>query len=179
MTQQFSRARRFVLSAIALLCAAVLFRSEIAEALIIRGDDYLYRGDRASALQHYQRALSAAPWSETAADRYVFVSMERQSIASRRAALSIADRYLRAYPHDAVLLADRGLWYLHAHRYADAQRDFAAAAVAARSVSDYVFAGFAAEHARNRRAARLLWLAALREQPGYKPALIALAEDTR
>jgi hypothetical protein len=77
------------------------------------------------------------------------------------------------------LLSDRGLGYLHARRYAEAQHDFAVAANATHSVTDYMFAGFAAEHARHHRAAIELWQAALKAQPGYRPALIAIAEHRR
>jgi len=154
----------------------VLFRAQIAQALIIRGDDYMYRGNRAAALERYGRALWILPSSQTAADRYVFVSMERQTPQARHAALLVANRYLSACPHDAVLLSDRALWYLHARRYTDAQRDFTAAADATHSVTDYLFAGYAAEHARNHRAAVRLWKSALLARPGYRPAVIALAE---
>jgi tetratricopeptide (TPR) repeat protein len=176
MRAGISRGRRFGIAAVALLSAGLLFRNQLSQALIVRGDDYLYRGDRTAALARYQRAMTIAPWSQIAADRYVFVSMERQTRQATRAALRVADRYLKAYPHDAALLSDRALWYLHAHRYAKAQRDFAAAAQSPHSVSDYVFAGFAAEHAHDHRAAVKFWRAALREAPNYRPAQLALAE---
>jgi tetratricopeptide (TPR) repeat protein len=179
MMNELSRIRRFAVAAVALLCAGLVFRSQIAQALIIRGDDYLYRGDQPAALQRYQRALLVAPWSQAAADRYVFVSMQQQTAQSTRAALVVANRYLSSHPHDAVLLADRALWYLHARRYSAAQRDLAAAAESMHSVTDYVFAGFAAEHAHHHDAALALWRTALKEQPGYEPAQMALAEHGR
>lgn len=177
MSGEFSRVRRFAVSLIALACAAVLFRSEVAQALVIRGDDYLYRGDRTQALERYRRALAIAPLFSVAVDRYVFVSMQRQSQRSLQAALVVASRYLRVHRDDPVILTDRALCYLHMHRYAAAQDDFQRAAHSSHAVSDYVFAGWAARDAGRKRQALRLWHKALHVQPGYAPARIALRED--
>lgn len=179
MKHEFSRIRRFAVAASALLCAGMLFRSQIAQALVIRGDGYMYRGENVRALERYRRALAIAPLSQTAADRYVFVSMQRPSAGSLHAALAAANAYLDARPNDAVLLADRALCYLHARRYASAERDFERAARASHAANDYVFAGWAAEHAGRRRSAIALWRAALRVQPHYRPAMFALARTLR
>lgn len=163
----------------ALLCAAALFRTQVADALVIRGDDYLYRGDRAQALVRYGRALAIAPDSEIAADRYVFLSLQRQAPASLAGAVTVASRYLGRHPHDAPLLNDRALCYLHMHRYESAERDFRSAARASHLPEEYVFAGWAAEHAGSRRDAAALWREALRIRPRYQPAALALREQHR
>lgn len=179
MTAEFSRARRFALAGVALALSALLFRSQIADALVIRGDDYLYRGDSVAALERYRRALSIEPRSQTAADRYVFVSMRVQTRASLDRAIAAATRYLSRRPSDATVLGDRALCYLHEKRYALAQADFERAARSARSPSAYVFAGWAAKRGGRDAAARALWIRALRVSPRYRPARVALTQDRR
>lgn len=176
MTGEFSRVRRFAVAVLALSCASVLFRTQVADALVIRGDEYMYRGDRRAALDRYKRALTIAPGLQVAADRYVFVSLERQTPASLREAVAIADRYLGQHPSDAAVLSDRALCHLHLQEYALAQRDFEQAARSSHAVNDYVFAGWAAARAGHRRQAAGLWREALRVHPGYRPALAALSE---
>jgi tetratricopeptide (TPR) repeat protein len=162
-----------------LLVSAVLFRPQVADALIVRGDDYLYRGDTGAALERYRRALAVWPLSETAADRYVFLEMQRNTADSLRSGVRVATRYLANRSSSSVILFDRALCYLHAKQYALAQRDFVRAANASRGAEALVFAGWAAHHRGDRMAARLLWTRALRMQPHYRPALVALAEDAR
>ena len=174
--RELSRPRRFAVALFTLFCAATLFRSNVASALMIRGDGYLYRGEQAQALQRYRRALLLSPALEVAADRFVFVSLERQTPQSLRQAIAVANRYLHRNPNDAAVLSDRALCYLHLHRYALAQRDFEQAATISGTPSTYVFAGWAAQHAGRQRRALELWRRALRLRPGYRPALIALSE---
>lgn len=176
MSRELSRVRRFAIAAVTLALACLLFRTQIAGALVIRGDDYMYRGDRVAALEHYRRALAFSPSLEVAADRFVFISLQRQTPAALRTAVSVADGFLAAHPGDASLLRDRALCYLHLHRYSSAQRDFEEAARATHAASDYVFAGWAARHAGRERFARVLWRRALDMQPRFRPALIALSE---
>lgn len=143
MNVPFSRPRRFVIAIGALLLAGMMFRSQIAQALVIRGDDYVYRGDRVQALERYRRAMDVAPFSETAVDRYVFISMQMQTPASIAAALRVANRYLAAHPHDTAVLADRALCYLHLRRYTLAGADFERAAAASHSEKYALFARLA------------------------------------
>jgi tetratricopeptide (TPR) repeat protein len=179
MSNPFSRSRRFAIAFVALALCAILFHNQIAEALVLRGDDYLYRGDTVSALERYNRALHIAPSSQVAADRFVFVSLQRNTRTSLRTAVQVATHYLSARPHDSVLLTDRALCYLHEKRYARAELDFERAARASETPDAYVFAGWAAEHMGRKNAARVLWEKALSVRRNYRPALIALAEHAR
>jgi tetratricopeptide (TPR) repeat protein len=176
MNRPFSRLRRFAIAAVALALAFVLFRPQVAQALIVRGDEFLYRGNTSAALERYQRALALMPESQTAADRYAFLSLQRNTPSSLRRAITIAGRYLRRHPDDAVLLTDRALCYLHQKRYALAQNDFEHAARSSHAPESFVFAGWAAEHAGRAKSARTLWRLALAVRRGYRPALIALSE---
>jgi tetratricopeptide (TPR) repeat protein len=165
-----------MLAVCSLVCAAILFRPQLGDALIIRGDDYLYRGDSAQALERYRRALAIAPFSQAAVDRYIFVSIQRQTPGALSSAVEIATRYLSTFPDDETIRADRALCYLHLRRYVEAQLDFEHAAHTSNSATDYVFAGWAAKHAGQRRAAQRLWRQALTAQPHFGPARLALAE---
>lgn len=127
MSVEFSRTRRFVIALGALTCAALLFRGQVGDALVMRGDDYVYRGERAQALERYRRAMLVAPFAGTAVDRYVFVSMQMQTARSIASAVEVATRYLASHPDDVAVRTDRALCYLHAHRYASASADFLAA----------------------------------------------------
>ncbi len=176
MNREFSRGRRLGIAIVSLCVAALMFRREIAEALVVRGDEYLYRGSVLQALERYRRALSIFPGAQVAADRYVFVSMQSRSPHALEHAIAVATRYLDVNQNDALLLADRALCYLHARRYALAQADFERSARVTNSSENYVFAGWAAERQGRHAAAVALWRAALRMRPHYVPALIALKD---
>jgi tetratricopeptide (TPR) repeat protein len=175
MSAPFSRTRRFALSLVTLLVAAALFRPQIAQALIVRGDEYLYRGDLRGALVRYKRALHVSPTSGTAADRFIFLSMQQNTAKSLQDGVTEATRFLSLRGGDATVRFDRALCYLHQKHYSAAQADFEIVAPAVGAQAD-VFAGWAAEHARRHRDARRLWTRALLASPHYRPAQIALAE---
>lgn len=148
MSPPFSRPRRLLIAFVALIGSGVLFRAQVADALVIRGDDYVYRGDRAQALERYRRAMVIAPSSGTAVDRYVFVSMQTQTPAAVASAIAVASGYLRRHPDDIAVRTDRALCYLHAHRYAAASADFLAAARVAHSSRYALYARMAARAER-------------------------------
>lgn len=166
--------RRFAAAAFALVAAAALFRAQIADALVVRGDDLLYQNRRDAALVHYARALALDPQSATAADRYVFVQMERHTKSAVADALSAANRYLSGHPSDAQILADRAMCYLRTGRYKAARADFERAGAVAKQPRFYVFAGWAAKRGHDAAGARRLWQAALTLESRYGPALTAL-----
>lgn len=168
--------RRAIVAAFALAAAATLFRAQLADALVVRGDDLLYRGAGAEARTHYARALVLDPQSAVAADRYVFATMELHTPRALGEALSAASAYLRRHPDEVNVLADRAMCYLLARRYAAAGRDFERAGEISAQPRYFVFAGWAARRAREYRSARRLWRAALRIDSRYAPALTALAE---
>ena len=175
----FSRMRRFAISATALFLAALLFRTQISEALVVRGDEYLSHSQTSQALERYRRALVFQPNMESAADRYVFASMEVHTQRSVRDALSAATQFLRRHPGDSKVLADRGLCYLTERRYGLASTDFKNAARLSQDPQTYVFAGWSALRSGSRSGAIALWKEAERLQPRYQAARIALAEYSR
>jgi tetratricopeptide (TPR) repeat protein len=179
MNSPFSRLRRFVLGIVALLISAYVFRAQVAQALVLRGDDYLYSNRPVEALARYARAMQIDSSLEAAADRFVFVSMERHTRRSIRVGIAAATVFLVRSPHSVALLDDRGLCYLISHEYGRARVDFERAAMLTKRPADYVFAGWAAEHVGDMREARALWHAALASDPLFEPALIALKEHPR
>ncbi len=170
----FSRTRRFAVAGAALGIAAILMRSQIAEALTVRGDEYLYSAKPAAALERYRRALAITPDTESAADRFTFVSMEQHSIPALHAGIAVAGRYLSRHPKDALLLSDRALCFLIERRYAKAQDDFEQAARIDKDSQMFVFAGWSAWHRGLHVTARSLWRDALQIDPRDGAAVLAL-----
>jgi tetratricopeptide (TPR) repeat protein len=179
MSSAFSRSRRLLLVAFSLAIAAMLFRSQVAQALVVRGDDFLSRGRSGDALLHYARALRIDPGLNLAVDRYVFASMQRHTTGALQSAVSTAGKFLARHPNDATLLTDRALCYIVERRYELARRDFEAAARASSNPRDYVFAGWAALHSGDARAARRLWRRALALDKRFEPARVALEERAK
>ena len=171
----FSLTRRFVLAGVALALSSVLFRSQAAQALVVRGDDLLAAGHSGQAAAHYRRALAIDPGLDTAADHLIFVSMESHSPAAVAAAVAIADRFLARHPENAPMLADRALCRLIQHRYGLAGRDFERSAELSHSSQEFVFAGWAAKRAGRRDAASNMWRRALSIDPASSAARSGLA----
>jgi tetratricopeptide (TPR) repeat protein len=171
--------RRLSVAAFALTLAAGLFRAQLAEALVVRGDDFLIQNRYGSASERYARALWFDSGSQSAADRYIFVALERRTPRELRMAIEIADVYLSKQPSDPVILFDRALCYLILRQYRFALLDFERTAGITRDPQIFVFAGWAARRAGRRNEAIGLWRAALRFRPGYLPARAALAESGR
>jgi tetratricopeptide (TPR) repeat protein len=162
--------RRFALAAIALGCAIVLFRANVASALVTRGDDQLRTGDLSGAVRHYLRATQLDPRSATAVDRLAFVLLMRRGRGDAALAFALTDAALRTLPRDPMLLADRGFAGERLGRWRGAERDFT---VAARLSRDPRYAHLAARmalRAGDPASARAHLRAAIAIDPGYAPA---------
>lgn len=166
--------RRFALCSIGLLLAAAVFRTQISSALVVRGDDFVYRSDLQRARAFYARALWFDPDDGEAADRFAFFGMQRKDAASLESCVDAATAYLRRHPGDARLRVDRALCYAWQRRYDRAERDFERAAQAMRDSRYFVFAGWAARRLGERERARSLWRSALAVDPHSLPARRAL-----
>ncbi|MBV8489399.1 MAG: hypothetical protein JO199_02625, partial [Candidatus Eremiobacteraeota bacterium] len=86
--------RRVALAAGSLLIAAVLFRPQIADALVVRGDEALYRAQPRQALAYYGRALWFDRGSATAVDRFAFLAASLHDAQDLRSAVAFASSYL-------------------------------------------------------------------------------------
>jgi len=174
-----SRSRRFLLAGGSALLAAALFRGQVSDALITRGDDQLRFGDRADAIRYYERSLRIAPRNTTAADRLAFtLAMQRDPRALKRA-IAISTRALAGEPSNLALLADRAFAEMRLRQTLDAARDFAAAAGLGH---DARYASFAARLARtggDRELALREAGEALRDDPAFAPARLETRRSVR
>ncbi|HTX03752.1 MAG TPA: hypothetical protein VMD07_08750 [Candidatus Acidoferrales bacterium] len=101
-------ARRCVLATFSGLLAIVLLRPLIADAMCIRGDEFLRSGDPVTAQRYYRVALTADSDCGTAAERFVFAALEIHARAALAAGVSVADGYLRRHDDEAIRI-DRAL----------------------------------------------------------------------
>lgn len=166
--------RRCALAVVACLLSALVFRAQIALALVTRGDDFLTRGDVSRARQYYLRAVWLDDDLTPAVDRFAFFGAEQRTSSSLRESASVATRYLIRHPDDGLVLADRALCFELLKEYGPAARDFGAAAAQMRSAKYFTFAGWARYRLGDRKGARTLWGSALHLDASYSPALGAL-----
>jgi tetratricopeptide (TPR) repeat protein len=168
-------ARRVALAFVSVACAAVLFRANVAAALVTRGDDLLRAGDAGGAVRAYARAAWVDERSAIAADRLAFALLMRHGTGDAGSAFAAADAALRANPGDPALLADRAFAAERLGRWRSAEHDFAAAARAARDPRYAHLAARMAQRAHDVKGARRHLLAALALDRGYAPARALLA----
>jgi tetratricopeptide (TPR) repeat protein len=167
---------RAFLAALGLAVSALLFRTQIADALIVRGDDMLIQNAYDAAGNRYLRALWLDRGSVVAIDRLVFVALQERTPGALRSAATLASGYLGTHRPEQTVLFDRALCYLKLRRYAWAYADFLRAARLSGDPQQYTFAGWAARRAGDAKLAAASWSYALHIRPGYRPAAVALSE---
>ena len=167
--------RRVAVAAFSLACAAALFRSDVASALVTRGDDLLRAGNVDGAVGAYARAARFDAASTVAADRLAFFLLVRRGSGDAVRAFAIADTALTASPTDSALLADRAFAAQRLGRWRVAERDFSRAAATAHDPRYAHFAARMALHVRDRAASREHLRTALALDASYAPARALLA----
>jgi len=149
--------RRFLLALVTLLLCACLFRDQVSQALVTRGDDYFQKGRPAQARTYYARALFFDEGSTLAADRYAFSGFELRTPEAIADSIAVASKTLARAPGDATLLQDRALLYNIERRYPQARTDFTRAAEITRDPRWYHLAAWAALRSGDPAGARRLW----------------------
>jgi len=165
-----TRSRRFLLAAIALGAAFVLFHGQLAAALVTRGDDALRGGDTDAAIRLYRRAMALDPASTVAADRLAFHLALRHDRAQAQLAVAVATRALSAHVAEPALYVDRAFAELQLRAWRHAERDFDRAGLLAHDARYEHFAGRMALRSGDRAAAKRYLLRALADDPGFAPA---------
>jgi len=167
MTNMANKYRRLALAAIGIAASALLLRPQLSEALVTRGDDFAYRGNLYRSAEMYHRALWWDPDNEVAADRIAFNALlvHRHDVASN--AIATTTVFLSRHGTSSTILMDRALLLQIAHRYREAERDFAVVGREMRDPRALTFAGFAAYHAGAIDRARQHWRDAMAIDPAF------------
>lgn len=169
--------RRAAVACCAVFVAALLLRPQISEAIVVRGDDLSYRGEMRRAHRMYERALVLDSGNAVALDRLAFEAIRGgrpEAMGSMIARLAAA-----RIESDPMLVEDRAMLELKAHRYADAERDFRAYAQHVKDARASTFAGWSAARAGRRELAIGDFTLALTYDPSFTPARSALHRIAR
>jgi tetratricopeptide (TPR) repeat protein len=166
--------RRTLLALTGVAISALLLRPQISDALVVRGDEFLYRSLPSRALAYYGRALAVDGDDAAAADRFAFVSMMLRDRAALNESLRVTSAYLIRHPEDSVVRMDRAMAYRAAGIPRGALDDFALVGARTGDARALTFAGYAADGLGERSLARRFWRAAIGSQPGFPPAVHAL-----
>lgn len=169
--------RRFVLAAAGVLIAGWLLRDQLSDALVVRGDEFLFRGRLQAANRYYARALAFDADSAIAVDRSVFAALLSHHRDALETGVRLAAGYLARHPDNDAVRWDRAM----ADRVLDdataAASDFAIVGYRTRDERALALAGLEARRGGARLRARRLLRAALALDPGFPPALRALARE--
>jgi tetratricopeptide (TPR) repeat protein len=168
--------RRFGIALLSLALCAYFFRGAVSVALVTRGDGFFQKGRLEHARMYYARALFFDRASTLAADRFAFAGIELRTPQAITSSLAVASEALARSPNDVKLLQDRGLLLQISRRYRLARIDFERAAVLSQDSRWYHLAAWAAYRSGDPRAARGLWRAAVRTDPSFVPARLALTK---
>jgi tetratricopeptide (TPR) repeat protein len=166
--------RRIALALLGIAIAAWILRPQISDALVVRGDEFLYRADAPSALRYYRRALGVDEDDGAAADRFAFVAAMLRDPGANAEALRETSAYLQRHPDDTIVRMDRAMAYRAAGISRAALADFSLVGARTNDPRAFTFAGYAAERSGDAALARRLWRAALALQPGFVAAKRAL-----
>jgi tetratricopeptide (TPR) repeat protein len=166
--------RRTALALVGIAIAACILRPQISDALVVRGDEFLYRAEPGRALEYYRRAFLVDDDDAAAVDRFAFVASMRHDPRANAEALRETSAYLGRHPGDATVRMDRAMAYRAAGLMRGALADFSLVGAWTGDPRAYTFAGYAALRSGNTPLARRLWRAALTLQPGFVAAKRAL-----
>ena len=166
--------RRITLALAGVMMSGYLLRPQVSQALVVRGDERLYRGSSLEALEYYRRAIQVDPLDASAVDRFAFGAVSLRSANVVREAIALSSAYLDQRPGDDVVRMDRAMAFRLIGDWHDAANDFERVGERQRDATALTFAGYAAERVREGSRARILWREALSIDPSFRAALRAL-----
>jgi tetratricopeptide (TPR) repeat protein len=166
--------RRLLLAGVGIAITAFLTRAQIADAVVLRGDECLYRSQPESGLRYYRRALWIDAGNGVAVDRFLFVAMTLRNVTALREGVQLASKYLLENSGDDVVLLDRAMAYRALGRPAAALADFSLIGARRGDGRALTFAGYEARALGHYALARSLWRQALRLDPRIVAARHAL-----
>lgn len=162
--------RRVGLIMIALVLSSVLLRSQLASALVTRGDDLVFWGNERAAVAKYELALRIDPNSSTAADRFAFAAIRMHHPVLLRQAVRFIDIPLARHPSDPILELDRALCLHALGSYSEAAAAFFAVGLRTHDARALMFAALDLERIHRGAEARALLRSAVAFDPGFMPA---------
>lgn len=166
--------RRIALALTGIVISGYLLRPQISQALVIRGDERLYRGSAAEALMYYRRAIAADPFDGSAVDRFAFGAVGLRKPAFVRDAIELSSQYLQLRPDDDVVRMDRAMAFRLLRDWRHAAGDFACVGERERDATALTFAGYAAMALHEEKRATALWRQALAFDRDFRAARDAL-----
>lgn len=171
MKQSIQTSRRAILASTGIFAGALLMHAQLADALIVRGDQLSVAGNRSHAAAMYRRALLLDPGNPTAVDRTVFEAILSHRRVALREAVSTANAYLERNPGDDAIRNDEALALQVEGRFAEAEAEFERVGHDRHDAQAMTFAGLDALHRGDRRSARRLFGGAVRFDSKFLPAL--------
>jgi tetratricopeptide (TPR) repeat protein len=153
--------RRFALAITAIVASGYLLRPQISEALVVRGDERLYRGNTYDALDYYRRAIAADPNDGSAVDRFLFGAVSLRDGTVVREGLALSSEYLRRRSNDDAVRMDRAMAFRLLGQWRPAADDFERVGERERDATAFTFAGYSALAAHDRSRAIAMWRRAL------------------
>lgn len=167
-------ARRIALGLTGIVMSAYLLRPQISQALVVRGDERLYRGSAVDALSYYRRAIATDPFDGAAVDRFAFGAVSLRKPALVRDAIDLSSQYLRRRPDDDVVRMDRAMAFRLLRDWPHAADDFARVGRRERDATALTFAGYAARSLHEEKRAAAFWREALAVDRSFRAARHAL-----
>jgi tetratricopeptide (TPR) repeat protein len=146
-----SALRRCSLALAASALAWAFLHPYVADALCLRGDEYLRIGDPRTAQRYYRRAVVIDPDSQAATDRFAFSSLEIRTARALKAGIECASAYLIRHPGESQIRFDRALAFLAAGRSTEAASDFRLLGAAMRDARYLKLADLAVRRKRKTR----------------------------
>ena len=175
MIHKRSFLRRSSVVFVALCASTLILHAQLADALVVRGDELAARGMLPRAEAMYERAIFLDPRSSVSVDRLLFAAILSHRGDRLRNAISRSSTYLRNVPTDDTVRMDRALALQMDGRLTQAECEFQRVGVERRDARALLFAGLDELRGGKRAAAHRLFAMAHRIDPSFAPASRRLA----